>query len=40
MDANIAAMADRRLHMIDGRLEVASTIVTQAEKEEIGRGSH
>ncbi len=39
-DANIAAMADRRLHMIDGRLGVASTNRTQAEKEEIGRRSH
>ncbi|HEX9131634.1 MAG TPA: ABC transporter ATP-binding protein [Ktedonobacteraceae bacterium] len=39
-DANIAAMAVRTLHMIDGCLEVASTIRTQAEQEEIGRVSH
>ena len=38
-DVNIAAMADRTLSMIDGCLEVASTIMIRAENEEIGRGS-
>ena len=38
-DTNIAALADRTLHMIDGCLEVASTIMIRAENEEIGRGS-
>jgi putative ABC transport system ATP-binding protein len=36
-DANIAAIAGRTLHMIDGCLEVASTSSTRAEREEIGR---
>jgi putative ABC transport system ATP-binding protein len=34
-DANIAALADRTLHMIDGSLEVASTIMTRKETGEI-----
>jgi putative ABC transport system ATP-binding protein len=38
-DANIAAMAGRTLHMIDGCLEDTSTVRTRAEKEEVGSGN-
>jgi putative ABC transport system ATP-binding protein len=38
-DANIAAMADRTLHMIDGCLEDTSTVRTRAEEEEVGSGN-
>jgi putative ABC transport system ATP-binding protein len=39
-DARVSAMADRTLHMIDGCLEVASTFMTQEDKEEMGESRH